>query len=99
MSFRILVTACIALVFVSCAKKDPKPEADTFLKSYTRDFQKLYYEANKAQWLANTDISDAHDSLSTAASKTLAKFMGSKKVIEKTKTLLDQKDKLDPLCH
>ncbi len=97
MSLRILVTACIALVFVSCSKKDPKPEADAFLKPHSEQFRKIYYEANKAQWLANTDISDAHDSLSTAASKTLAKFMGSKEVIEKTKTLLDQKDKLDPL--
>lgn len=99
MPLRILIISCIAaLVSLSCSgKKDPKPEADAFLKSYTEQFQKLYYEANKAQWLANTDISDAHDSMATAASKALAKFMGSKEIIAKTKMLLDQKDRLTPL--
>ncbi len=97
MVIRIFMTACITLVFVSCAKKDPKADADAFLKSYTRDFQQLFYEANKAQWIANTDISNAHDSLATEATKVLAKFQGSKDVIEKTKSLLAQQDKLDPI--
>ncbi|MEO8167169.1 MAG: M2 family metallopeptidase [bacterium] len=97
MFIRIFITACITLVFVSCAKKDPKANADAFLKSYTKDFQQLFYEANKAQWIANTDISNAHDSLATEATKVLAKFQGSKDVIEKTKSLLAQQDKLDPI--
>jgi peptidyl-dipeptidase A len=98
MSLRNFVLASIAaMLFVSCAGKDPKQEADTFLKSYSERFQKVYYEANKAQWAANTDISDLHDSLATEASKVVAKFQGSKEVIAKTKELFAQKDKLDPL--
>ncbi len=98
MSLRNLIISCVAaLVCLSCSGKDPKVEADAFLKPHSEQFQKIYYKANKAQWLANTDISDAHDSMATAASKVLAKFMGSKEVIAKTKTLLDQKDKLNPL--
>ena len=62
MSLRILIISFIAaLVCLSCSGKDPKPvddstrrEADAFLKSHSEQFQKIYYEANKAQWLANT---------------------------------------------
>jgi len=98
MSFRSVAILCVAaLAFGSCAGKEPKKEADAFLKSYNEQFQNVYYEANKAQWLANTDISDLHDSLATEASKVLAKFQGSKEVIERTRALLAQKDKLDPL--
>ncbi|MBI5471842.1 MAG: M2 family metallopeptidase [Ignavibacteriae bacterium] len=90
------LAAILALTLLSCAH-DPKQEADEFLKSYNEQFQKVSYEANKAQWVANTDISDAHDSLATEATKALAKYQGSKDVIEKTKALLAQKEKLDPL--
>lgn len=86
----------ITIMLASCTK-DPKEEASEFLKSHSEQMQKLYYEANKAQWLANTDIGEAHDSLATEATKALAKFQGSKEVIEKTKSLLAQRDKLDPL--
>jgi peptidyl-dipeptidase A len=86
----------LTLLLVSCAR-DPKQEAAEFLKSYNNQFQKLFYESQKAQWIANTDISNVHDSLATEASKVVAKFQGSKEVIAKTKELLAHKDKLDPL--
>lgn len=98
MSMKIRITMFVAaLLLISCAGKAPKQEADEFLKSYNEQFQGLFYKANEAQWIANTDISDAHDSMATEATKMLAKFQGSTEVIEKTKTLLAQKDKLDPL--
>lgn len=93
---RVFVPALILLA-LSCSGTNPKQDADAFLKSYSDQFQKLFYASQKAQWLANTDISDLHDSLATEASKVLAKFQGSKEVIAKTKELLAQKDKLDPL--
>lgn len=92
-----LVIAFFAVVTLSSCARDPKREAEAFLASYTAQYQKLYYEASKAQWLANTDISDEHDSLATEATKALAKFQGSVEVIEKTRKLLAQKDRLDPL--
>lgn len=94
---RIIVLIGIsALLFQSCSK-DPKREAADFLRSYEKQFQQLFYEAGKAQWVANTDISDTHDSLATEASRALARFQGSVGVIEKTKSLLARRDQLDTL--
>jgi peptidyl-dipeptidase A len=89
------LASIIAVLLISCS--NPKQEAAEFLQSYNNQFQKLFYESQKAQWIANTDISDVHDSLATEAGKILAKFQGSKEVIAKTKVLLAQKEKLDPL--
>jgi peptidyl-dipeptidase A len=83
-----------ALLAVSCSS-DVRPEADRFLNSFMPEFQKLYYEAAKAQWLANTDISEKHDSLSAVTEKKWAEYVGSKKVIQKTRSLLAQREDLD----
>ncbi|MDL1894051.1 M2 family metallopeptidase, partial [Sphingobacteriales bacterium CHB3] len=95
-SVTLMLFLTTALLLTSCAK-EPKQEADEFLQRYNTQFQKLLTAANEAQWLANTDISDANDSLATEATKVLARFQGSKEVIEKTKNLLVQRDNLDPL--
>ncbi|MGB6649388.1 MAG: M2 family metallopeptidase [Bacteroidota bacterium] len=84
------------LMAVSCSS-DVRPEANRFLDSFLPQFQRLYYEAAKAQWLANTDISDEHDSLSAAAEKRWAEYVGSRDVIEKTRSLLSRKGELDTL--
>jgi peptidyl-dipeptidase A len=60
-------------------------------------YQRLVYEASKAQWLANTDITPEHDSLSAAAEKAYSKYVGSKEVIEKARALLARKSELDTL--
>lgn len=96
MTYRFLIAVCTVAALGSCTK-GPKHEAEAFLQSYNTHYQKLIYEANKAQWLANTDISDRHDSVATEATKALATFQGSVGVIETIRTLLAQKDKLDPL--
>lgn len=96
MIYRFL-TAVVVVIAVSSCARDPQREADEFIQSYNARYQNLFYEANKAQWLANTDISDEHDSLATEATKALAKFQGSVEVIEKTRSLLAEKDRLTPL--
>ena len=57
--------SCLALIFtflLTLACTNPvKRDAQTFLDEYTETYQKLDYEASKAAWLANTDISDDHD--------------------------------------
>jgi hypothetical protein len=53
---------------------DPRQVADEFLKSYSDQFQKLFYEAQKAQWVANTDINDVTKAQLDLA-RPLAKFM------------------------
>jgi peptidyl-dipeptidase A len=85
-----------SLVVVSCSS-DTRLEANQFLESFLPEFQRLYYEAAKAQWLANTDISAKHDSLSAGAEKKWAEYVGSREVIEKTHALLSRKDDLDTL--
>ncbi|MFQ5824202.1 MAG: M2 family metallopeptidase [bacterium] len=90
-----LILFFVLSLHFACMENPVKKEANAFLKEYTEKFQKLDYEANKAAWLANTDISEEHDSLSVLADKALSEFVGSKEVIEKTKSLLEQKDKLD----
>jgi peptidyl-dipeptidase A len=85
-----------SLVAVSCSS-DTRLEANQFLDSFLPEFQQLYYEAAKAQWLANTDISAKHDSLSAGAEKKWAEYAGSREVIEKTHALLSRKDDLDTL--
>lgn len=92
--YLFLVMSC--LLSFSCAQP-PKQEAEVFLKDYDAKFQKLYYETSQAQWLANTDISDLHDSMSTAAEKRYSAFIGSKDIIQKTKALLAKSDQLEPL--
>ncbi len=89
----ILITI---MSLLSCSP-DPKREADAFLTDFTGKFQNVYYEMQKAQWLANTDISPAHDSLSEAAEKAYSAFVGSKETIQKVKELLAQKEKLDDI--
>ncbi len=96
LTLRLPVILLLSMVFISCSP-DPKKEAETFLNDYNKRFQGLYYETGKAQWLANTDISPAHDSLSEAKEKEYATFVGSKEVIQKVRGLLAQKDMLDPL--
>ena len=85
------------LLLVACGENPVQKEAQAFLDEYTAKYQQLDYEASKAAWLANTDISEEHDSLSVAADKALSEFIGSKEVIEKTRALLEKKDQLDRL--
>ncbi len=96
-SFRPLIIAVLSSVFALSCAQPPKEQATEFLRSYNAKYQSLYYETSKAQWLANTDITPEHDSLSQVAEKVYSKFVGSREVIEKTKALLAQRDQLEPL--
>lgn len=93
---QVLTAATVALL-ISCSTDSIKDGADAFLEDYSEKLQKLYYATAEAQWLANTDITPEHDSLSALAEKEYAAFVGSKEVIERTRSLLSQKDELDPL--
>jgi peptidyl-dipeptidase A len=89
-----VLSLSVALLSLSCGKS-PKQEADEFLKSYEGQLKQLYAATSEAMWLANTDISPEHDSLSAAAEKTFSRFAGSREVIERTRALLAKKDELD----
>ncbi len=86
-----------SLLGVGCVENPNRKQADKFIKSYTEGFQKLSYEASKAAWLANTDISPEHDSLSVVADKAYAEYVGSKSVIQKVDSLLATSSFLKPI--
>jgi len=93
--------ACLAFILtfllsLACTNQ-VKQDAQAFLDEYTETYQKLDYEASKAAWLANTDISEEHDSLSVITDKALSEYIGKKEVIEKAKSLLEHKSQLDRL--
>ncbi|MGA9115819.1 MAG: M2 family metallopeptidase [Bacteroidota bacterium] len=88
--------ALCALLLASCGRS-PRREADEFLAQYYAEYQPLYARASEAQWLANTDISPAHDSLSTLAEKEYSRFVGSREVIERARALLARSGDLDSL--
>ena len=99
----------IALISFAACKNDNKSaaqltaeqqEAQTFIDSYTAAYVKLYYASSEAAWKTNTEIKEG-DTLnaynSRIADEALTAFTGSVENIEKTRTLLAQKDKLTPL--
>ncbi|MFQ5675671.1 MAG: hypothetical protein ACE5G1_07230, partial [bacterium] len=62
----------VFLLNFGCGDNPARREAQAFLDEYTQNYKKLAYDADKASWLANTDISDRHDSLSVLADKALS---------------------------
>jgi len=84
-------------LFLFACSPTPREEAKTFLAQYDSTYQRLYTKAGEAQWLANTDIKPEHDSVSAAIEKEYSRFVGSKEVIEKTRTLLAKESELDTL--
>jgi peptidyl-dipeptidase A len=91
-----LITLLSSVVLLACSKT-ARDEAQEFLQSYDAQLLALYATTSEAQWLANTDISAEHDSISAAAEKTFSKFVGSREVIEKARALLAKQDELDSI--
>ena len=86
-----------AFLIIGCDTNVARKEAQQFLDEYTETYQKLDYEKSKVEWLANTDISDEHDSLQVIADKALSEYIGKKEIIERAQSLLQHKSNLDHL--
>jgi peptidyl-dipeptidase A len=71
--------------------------ADRLLELVNAQYQALVTIANEAQWLAATDVSDAHDAAAAAAGKSLAAFNGNPALIREARTLLATRDQLEPV--
>lgn len=94
---RWLLPGMVLLAACGCAKNPIREEAEKFITEYSNKFQQLYYENSKAEWLANTDISEEHDKLSVEAGKAFAAFIGSESIIQRTDSLLERQSYLTPL--
>ena len=90
-----------SLVLGGCDKpQQTQQDADRFLSRYTDDYQKLYYDSDKAEWKSNTYIVEGDMQTAAAtrrANEALADFTGSKANIEKARLLLKDRAALTPI--
>ncbi len=103
MRFTILASAAFVAA-LACAAPAPaaaaspvQERADRFLALVNASYQALYTVENRASWDAATDVSDAHDAASAAASKARAAFMGNPALITEARELLTHSAELDDL--
>jgi peptidyl-dipeptidase A len=99
---KVVIFALISFfVFCNCTQNAQlQLDAQSYLDSYTKEFQKLYYASAKAEWRSNTYIMDGDTLTKKAteeANEALAKFSGSKNNIETSREFLKQKDLLKPM--
>lgn len=94
----------LAGILIGCNSESPgkqvQEQAKAYLESYNREYQKIMYAANLAQWELNTKIV-AGDTLSNhladEADKSFAEFTGSKANIDSANKYLAIKAQLTPV--
>lgn len=96
--------AVIALVPAAVRAAEPpaprsalQERADRFLAVVGASWQALYTVEQRASWDAATDVTDAHDAASAAASKARAAFTGNPAIITEARALLARSAELDSL--
>lgn len=102
----------LAVSFVACADSRTSPasvqieghaadaaraECAKFLDFYTSAWIEIYTISSEADWVAGTDVSDAHTAASVASNKAFAAFTGNVYIIKKVDELLKQKALLTDL--
>lgn len=94
----------IVLLLAAPARADqpasPSPvqeRATRFLALVNASYQALYGVNSRAQWLAATDVTPAHDAGAEAAGKAAAAFNGNPAVITEARALLEHASELDEL--
>lgn len=93
-----LALAAALLPAPARAARSPLQErADRFLALVNSTYQALYTVEQRALWDAATDVSDAHDAASSAASKARAAFAGNPALITEARELLAHESELDTL--
>jgi peptidyl-dipeptidase A len=76
---------------------EPQARAEAFLARYVEAWLPCETALNEAQWLASTDVSDAHSEAQVARALELNRVVGAPEVIETVQALLAQKDRLDEI--
>src|SRR5262249_1714471 len=86
----LLCAAGATILLSSCAQK-PEKKAEAFVATYTKEYQRLTYDVNKAEWAVNTRIVEG-DTMTAykdrMAKEAYAQFAGSTENIETTKRFL-----------
>lgn len=100
----LLILACASPPEGSAPRTAPKQggdavraDAEQFLDFYTQAWIEIYTVGAENDWIAGTDVSDAHTAASVASNQSLAAFTGNRYIIKKTEELLKQKEFLTEL--
>jgi peptidyl-dipeptidase A len=99
-----LIAFLSALAVLGCradAQRPPQnPQVERFLADYSKEYQRLDYASNLAEWESNTHIveGDSTNAVRTRrADEDLARFVGSTENINRIKGFLEHRDRLTPL--
>ncbi len=69
----------------------PQEEADAFLTRFIESWLPLQTAAEEANWIASTDVSEAHTAVQVARNIELNRYVGAPDVIETVRRLLKHK--------
>jgi peptidyl-dipeptidase A len=99
--FRIALFLFVALLARQVDAQQPESsEVENYLAAYNKEYQRLYYASNLAEWASNTHIveGDSTNAVRTRrANEELARFVGSAENITRIRGFLARRDRLSPL--
>src|SRR6202011_4984658 len=87
----------VLLLPLVAAASPVQEHADRFLKLANAGYQGLTRVNQEAQWVAVTDVSDAHDAAAEAAGKAYAAFNGNPALITEARELMTHEKELNEL--
>ncbi len=94
---RALCAVAVVPLFAIAAPSPLQERADRFLALANAGYQALYKVNSEAQWLAVTDVTDAHDAASEVGGKAFAAFNGNPALIKEARDLLAHASELNEL--
>src|SRR5262244_2866388 len=96
----VLCAGAVGLL-AACAQK-PEKKAEAFVATYTKEYQRLSYDVNKAEWAVNTHIVEG-DTMTAykdrMAKEAYAQFAGSTENIETTKKFLEHRKEFPDILN
>src|SRR5947209_9496655 len=95
---RFLLFLLLQLPATALGASPVQERADRFLKLANAGYQALYRVNSEAQWLAATDVTDAHDAAAETAGKAYAAFNGNAALITEARDLLTHQKELNELA-
>ena len=99
MRFAVLLSLLI-FMFSCTGEARLQKDVQTYLDTYSRQYQKLYTISSEAEWKSNTYIVDGDSATGKAtrdANEALARFTGSKENIDKARSYLKKSHSLRPI--
>jgi len=81
----------------ACIVATPQEEADAFLSRFVEGWPPLQTAADEAEWVASTDVSEAHTAVQVAKDIELNRYVGAPEVIETVRRLLEHRAELNDL--